>query len=188
MIRGLIELVGEDVVCSVADDWPTARLPFVTVAERLAAWARRYETAAARDRNEELAAIGREMFACLDEAGWASTWADRADDRELEIRVRGRDDAREIALLDAPWELLARENGPLALDELRLFSVTRRIGAPMPVWVPRYGDLQLMFMAAAPKGHSELDFEREETAIHEATRGDARVRVVVEETGELQLL
>jgi hypothetical protein len=188
--RGLIELAGERLDCSIEGREQEAkpRLLFEAVAKRLAAWARRYDAVAARDCDEELAAIGREMFACLDEVGWASAWANGPGDRELEIRVRGRDDAREVALLDAPWELLAWENGPLALDELRLFSVTRRIGAPTPVWVPRHSDLQLMFMAAAPEGHSELDFEREEAAILEATQGDAQVRVVVEETGVLKFL
>ena len=133
-------------------------------------------------------AIGREMFRWLDEALWASGWADGAGDRELEIRVRRRDDPREVALLDAPWELLARDSGPLGLDATQLFTVARRIGAPAAVWEPRHHDLQLMFMAAAPQGQVDLDFEREEATVLAATRGDGRVHVIVEETGSLEFL
>ncbi len=92
MSRGLLELVGEDVLCSVAGGGAEARLPWAAAAGRLASWASRYDAAAARDREAELAAIGREMFAWLDEAQWASAWADGPGDRELEVRVRGRDE------------------------------------------------------------------------------------------------
>src|SRR5256885_1593261 len=101
MFRGLIELVGEDVLCSVVGG-AELRVSYAGVAGRLAAWAARYDAAAGRDREAELGAIGREMFAWLDEAGWARGWSEGPGDRELEIRVRRRDDAREIALLDAP--------------------------------------------------------------------------------------
>jgi hypothetical protein len=187
MSQGLIELVGEDVLCSVVGG-AEVRLPYAAAAARLAAWATRYDPAAARDAEGELSAIGQEMFAWLDEAGWASGWADGPGDRALEIRVRRRDDPREVALLDAPWELLARDSGPLALDETQLFAVARRIGVPAAAWEPRDHDLQLMFMAAAPQGQAELDFEREEAAVLAATRGDGRVHVVVEETGALDFL
>jgi len=128
------------------------------------------------------------MFAWLDEAGWASAWADGPGDRVLEIRAQRRNDARDVALLDAPWELLARDGLPLALDATRPFAVARRIGAPTAVWELQHRDLQLMFMAAAPEGQVDLDFEREEAAILAATRGDGRVHVVVEETGALTFL
>ena len=102
--------------------------------------------------------------------------------------MRRRDDPREVALLDAPWELLARDSGPLGLDATQLFTVARRIGAPAAVWEPRHHDLQLMFMAAAPQGQVDLDFEREEATVLAATRGDGRVHVIVEETGSLEFL
>jgi hypothetical protein len=50
---------------------------------------------------------------------------------------------------------------------------------------PVRGDLQVLFMAAAPEGQKVLDFEAEEAAILEATRGAARVHVAVEESGAL---
>lgn len=45
-----------------------------------------------------------------------------------------------------------------------------------------------MFMAAAPEGQVELDFEEEEAAILTATKHEARVQVVVEETGNAEAL
>jgi hypothetical protein len=66
MSQGLIELVGDDVLCSVAGGGET-RLPYAAAADRLAAWAASYDAAAARDAEAELLAIG-----WLDEALWAS--------------------------------------------------------------------------------------------------------------------
>jgi hypothetical protein len=45
-----------------------------------------------------------------------------------------------------------------------------------------------MFMAAAPQGQVDLDFEREEATVLAAMRGDGRVHVIVEETGSLEFL
>jgi CHAT domain-containing protein len=84
--------------------------------------------------------------------------------------------------------LLSRVDGPpLALDDVQLFIVARRIGAREHPLEPRHGDLQLMFMAAAPEGQNELDFEAEEAAILDAAQR-LPVRVVVEETGALDFL
>jgi hypothetical protein len=141
------------------------------------------------------------MYAWLDEEGWARSWLGESGDRELEIRVDGlseEDDpeeaAREAVLLDAPWELLARGDAPLALDPLRLFRVARRVARrrdlePQRLWQPRFRDLRLMFMAAAPQGQVDLDYEREEAEILKETEDNAdRLRVVVEETGVLDFL
>ena len=188
MAFGLIELVGSDIFCSIAGGGAEGRLSLEDALPRLMQWSRRYEVASARDREEDLAAIGQEMFGWLDEVGWASAWAAGAGDRELEVRVGGDGGAPEAALLDASWELLAKADGPLALDPLRLFVVARRVGKAQEPRAPRYGDLRLMFMAAAPEGQVELDFEAEEAAILEATRDDERVHLIVEETGALRYL
>ncbi len=149
MSVAVIELVGEDVRCSVAGGGDT-RLSIAAARQRLEDWASRYDRAAERNLDAELLAIGTEMFGWLDDSGWASAWADGAGDRVLEIRARRRDDPREVTLLDAPWELLARDGAALALDRLQLFTVTRRVGpAGQPHWPPRHLELQLMFMAAA---------------------------------------
>jgi hypothetical protein len=188
MARGVIELTGEDIVCSIPGTNADLRLSGADAAARLEQWAKRYDAATARDSEAELAAIGREMFAWLDDTGWASAWADAAGDRDLEIRMQRRDDAREAALLDAPWELLARDGFPLVLDDMQPFIVARRIAPPGAAREPDYHDIRLMFMAAAPDGPSTLDYEQEEAAILAATRGSGRVHVVVEETGALEVL
>ena len=188
MSFGLIELVGSDIFCSVAGGVAENRFALADAVPRLGQWARRYEAASARDREGDLSAIGQEMFGWLDAAGWASGWAAGAGDRELEVRVDGAGGSDETALLDAPWELLAGRDGPLAADPLRLFVVARRVGRAEPAPEPRHSDLRLMFMAAAPEGQVELDYEGEEAAILEATKDDERVHLIVEETGVLRFL
>ena len=188
MSSGLIELLGADILASIEGGGEEARFSAEPAIAKLQAWSKRYDKASLLDNEGELSAIGREMFAWLDESGWASAWALGSGDRSLEIRVNGAGGAEEEALLDAPWELLSRADGPpLACDEIQLFIVARRIGAKAAPLEPRHGDLQLMFMAAAPEGQHELDYEAEETAILDATRL-LPMRVVVEETGALEFL
>ena len=184
----LIELVGSDIFCSVAGGGAEARVALDEALPRLREWSRRYEIASARDREGDLSAIGQEMFGWLDEAGWASDWVAGAGDRELEVRVDGAGGADEAALLDAPWELLAKADGPLAADPLRLFVVARRVGRVEQPVAPQHSDLRLMFMAAAAEGQVDLDYEGEEAAILEATKDDERVHLIVEETGVLRFL
>jgi CHAT domain len=187
MPLGLIELVGSDIFCSVAGG-VESRFALAEALPRLRQWSRRYEAASARDREGDLAAIGQEMFGWLDEAGWASGWTAGSGDRELEVRVDGAGGADEAALLGAPWELLAGRQGPLAADPLRLFVVARRVGRVEQAPEPQHSDLRLMFMASAPEGQVELDYEGEEAAILEATKDDERVHLIVEETGVLRFL
>jgi tetratricopeptide (TPR) repeat protein len=187
MSSGLIELVGADILASI-EGGDEARFSAEPAIAKLQAWSKRYDKASVLDNEGDLSAIGREMFAWLDESGWASAWALGSGDRNFEIRVKGAGGAEEEALLDAPWELLSRADGPpLAFDEIQLFIVARRIGAKAAQLEPRHGDLQLIFMAAAPEGQHELDYEAEETAILDATRL-LPMRVVVEETGALEFL
>ena len=187
MSLALIELLGSGILGSI-ECGEEVRLPAPSAIAKLQAWSKRYDEASLYDREAELSAIGREMFAWLDESGWASAWTLGSGDRNLEIRVKGAGGTEEEALLDAPWELLSRADGPpLAFDDIQLFIVARRIGPKTAPLEPRHGDLQLMFMAAAPEGQQELDYEAEETAILEATRL-LPMRVVVEETGALEFL
>jgi hypothetical protein len=188
MSSGTIELIGDEILCSIADGGQEARHPVSRAQEKLRSWARRYDDASRFDREGELSAIGLEMFAWLDETGWASAWADGAGDRTLEIAVPGGKTPVETALLDAPWELLGRQTtGPLALDDVQLSVVARRIGPRGTATEPRFADLQAMFMAAAPEGQTTLNYEGEETAILEATQRLA-MRLIVEETGALEFL
>ena len=115
MSSGLIALIGDDILCSISGGGAEARLPLGPAIARLQGWSKRYDGASQRDDEGALSAIGREMFAWLDEALWASAWADGFGDRNLKIQVQGVGGAREEALLDAPWESLSRADGPLAL-------------------------------------------------------------------------
>jgi hypothetical protein len=90
--------------------------------------------------------------------------------------------------LRAPWELLtAAGGGFLAADELLRFSVIRRLGTAVPGRAPDEFRLGLAFMASAPRGQHELDFEAEEAAILTAV-GDGRVDLLVEDTGDPEQL
>jgi len=93
----------------------------------------------------------------------------------------------EWALLQAPWELLANDRGYLAADALLQFSPQRRLGPTEPP--PALDDcrLGLAFMAAAPAGAMELDYEAEETAILDAV-GTTHLDLLVEESGEADTL
>ncbi|WP_239139847.1 tetratricopeptide repeat protein [Actinoplanes campanulatus] len=101
----------------------------------------------------------------------------------FEVRAPASPSAAEWAVLRAPWEVLADQHGFLAADELRRYEVVRRLGTPDKG--PALDDfrLGLMFMASAPRGQRELDFEAEESAILTAV-GDTRVDLVVEDTGD----
>src|SRR5450631_2934849 len=188
MSSGIIELNGEEIFCSIVAGGREARYRVAAVLDKLRGWAKRYDDASRVDREGDLAAIGLEMFAWLNErGGWASAWAAGAGDRSLEIVVPGDKSSAETALLDAPWELLGRETGPLALDDVQLFVVARRIGRREPPRAAGFADLQAMFMAAAPSEQSTLDYEGEETAILKATQR-LPMRLIVEESGALEFL
>ena len=148
-------------------------------------WQRRYSLASARNDEALLRAIGGEMFDWLAAGGALQGWLD-GQERVLEIQRRvGEDDDLTDALFEAPWELLFDE-GFLALDALRPFVVLRRCAQAGDLFEPQYDDLRMLFMAAAPEGQVDLDYEGEEVAILEATKG--RAHVVVEESGALEFL
>jgi len=81
-MAGLIEIRRADVFCSIADGGKEARLTLAEAAPRPADWAKRRDRASGRADADELAAIGRGMFAWLDREGRASAWAGApGDDR-----------------------------------------------------------------------------------------------------------
>ncbi len=103
MAAGQIEILGDDVFCSIAGGGREARLPLIEATPKLQGWVQCYDKASERDDEGELAAIGREMFDWLNESGWASAWADAVgEDRVLEIKVSARERPDEIALLQRP--------------------------------------------------------------------------------------
>ena len=187
-MHATLEHIGNDVVCRASGAMPAeCRIDGETMRPALLALATRYDEAVRRADHDALPAVGRELLSLLDASGWASAWAGAAGARCLEIRVADPAQALAAALLDAPWELLATAHGFLADDDSQLFELTRRVGAPAQVAVPRHADLQLMFMAAAPLDVDELDFEAEEGAILQATQA-LPLHLVVEESGSAQPL
>lgn len=160
--------------------------------ERLKAWSDRYDKAVLANDSDALPAIGREMFDWLDVGGAAAVWAVGEPVLEVWIDLVGDDPKVADAVLDAPWELLAPGGFFLAAHPDRLFTVSRRIGTATDPVPPRHSDLSLMFLAAAPEGQTELDYEAEEAAILAATRGRDAGRplahLVVEESGSVDFL
>ena len=154
-------------------------------------WASRYGRAVEAGSDAAIQSVGTEMFDWLNQNGVLSEWLSGGT-RELEVRV-GATQKGELAeaLLDAPWEVLCRKNIFLA-EETALFSVARRVGRQGTPVEPQHRDLSLMFMAAAPDGQHDLDYEREESAILDATRAkDDRPPIAhlqVEESGALEFL
>jgi tetratricopeptide (TPR) repeat protein len=188
VMDALIEHVRADVICRTLGDFPFEfRIRGDDALKALVEWAGRYDAAVRRNQDGELLAIGREFFGWLNESGWASKWTKAIGPRSLEIRVDDLDEPLTRAMLDAPWELLAGKDGYLADDRVQLFEVARRIGSKGEPIAPQHSDLQLMFMAAAPEGESQLDFEAEEAAILNATQG-LPLHLVVEESGAAKFL
>ncbi|WP_239163845.1 tetratricopeptide repeat protein [Actinoplanes lobatus] len=129
--------------------------------------------------------LGRELFAWLDgDLRQLTLLLDRAATPLMfEIQGPRAPSAAGWAVLRAPWEVLADQGGFLAADALRRFEVVRRLGRPSAAPPLDRFRLGLMFMASAPAGQHELDFEAEESAILTAV-ADAGVDLVVEDTGD----
>lgn len=182
-----IEHIGADLLCRSKSAPAELRIPGDQALGQLKEWAKRYAAAVRNGGEADLFAIGREMFSWLDSNGWASAWAKATGPRALDIQVDDLGEALVQAMLDAPWELLAHRNEYLADDGVQIFEVVRRIGPRAEAIVPRYSDMQLMFMAAAPQKESPLDFEAEEAAILEVT-ARLPLHLVVEESGVAEFL
>ncbi|WP_156503130.1 CHAT domain-containing protein [Tistrella mobilis] len=113
----------------------------------------------------DLLKIGRKLYTWLDgEHGWCRKFREICP-LVFEIQGPSLPDSTVWSVLSAPWELLADKDGFLAADELQGYSPLRRLGQPQPS--PPVDDhrLAVCFMAAAPRGSVELDFEAEERAI-----------------------
>jgi len=171
---------------AAAADWTAGS---AEAARRLRAWAERYERAArSDDADSELLEIGREMALWLDDSDWLGNWLRRPGARRLIVQSPAAEHELGRLLHDAPWELLTgpgAASGHLAGDPLRPLAVARRLGAPENPQQPLYGDLCLLFMAAAPQGETVLDFEAEESGILDATRSLHQLLLTVEESGSL---
>lgn len=148
-------------------------------------WARQYEQAAQRDDDPALLSIGREIGAWLDARGLQTL---REGNPDIRFATPSKPDAAELAFLDVPWELLVnRDGGFWAQDAVTPYHPARLLGAAGSPAVPPHQDVQMLFMAAAPLGETELNYEAEEARILDATNG-LSVRLVVEESGALEPL
>ncbi len=131
------------------------------------------------------------MFAWLDSAGALKDWMKQPERMLQVLPDDGSASELAAALIEAPWEVLHHQ-GYLAQDPAQLFVVSRRVMPAADPWQPQYGDVRMMFMAAAPEGQSELDYEAEEVSIINATKsttGPAPLaHLVVEESGALEFL
>ena len=134
--------------------------------------------------------LGRELYRWVDgDRGQLGGLLERAA-RPVVFEVAGPRSPSEVAwaVLRAPFELLAwPDGGLLAEDALARFCVARRLGPPQPRPELDGFRLGLAFMASAPRGQRELDFEAEEAAILAAV-GETNVDLVVEDTGDPEQL
>ena len=149
----------------------------------------RYALARASGERAALLAIGRDLYAWLQGDGG---WLDQLKQQQprpflLEIRGPLQPNAAEWAVLHAPWELLAEPSGDfLAADAELRYAPARRLGIPTKAPELDKYRLGVAFMAAAPRGQQELDFEAEEAAIM-AAAGE-RLDLFVEESGNAEEL
>ncbi|MFF8534201.1 CHAT domain-containing protein [Streptomyces sp. NPDC015532] len=135
-------------------------------------------------KDQALLAVGRELYRWLDgDLGQLTGLLDEASaPLVFEVRAPVRPSAAAWALLRAPYELLAAPGGGFLAEAPKLFAVVRRLGHPSPAQVLDGYRLGVAFMASAPRGQNELDFEAEELAILNAV-GETSLDLVVEDSG-----
>ncbi|MFJ5561723.1 CHAT domain-containing protein, partial [Streptomyces sp. NPDC093250] len=135
-------------------------------------------------KDQALRAVGRELYRWLDgDLGQLTRLFDEASaPLVFEVRAPARPSAAAWALLRAPYELLATPEGGFLSEAPKLFAVARRLGYPSPAQALDGYRLGVAFMASAPRGQHELDFEAEEMAILNAV-GETSLDLVVEDSG-----
>ncbi|MFF0022328.1 CHAT domain-containing protein, partial [Streptomyces sp. NPDC005496] len=153
--------------------------------ELLTAVAGRYVDAVRNgSKDQALLAVGRELYRWLDgDLGQLTGLLDEASaPLVFEVRAPARPSAAAWALLRAPYELLAAPDSGFLAEAPELFAVARRLGQPSPALALDGYRLGVAFMASAPRGQHELDFEAEELAILNAV-GETSLDLVVEDSG-----
>lgn len=166
-------------------------------AAQLQQWAERHQALARSSQPgaSGLLGLGRQLFTWLDCArleGKASFLTCVLDTAPVPLLVefvigKSDDSTQARAFLDAPWELLADDTGHWAIDRAKGFCPIRRIGQAVAPLGPSPNRLGMVFMAAAPHGADNLDFEAEEVSILSCTK-NTQVDLYVEESGTLDLL
>ena len=160
--------------------------------QRLQGWAKDYLAETGKtDRRAALLAIGQQMH---DWCNGPESFLIRALETataplliEWVVSRQQYEQEAAQALLNAPWELLASDGEFWALDPGKVFCPIRRLGKAAPPPGPSPTRLGLVFMAAAPRGADNLDYEAEEASILAATR-HLGLELAVEESGTLELL
>ena len=157
-----------------------------------AAWSARYRRVlqGSAPPADALRGIGDDIRAWLDGGeGWMTRLLESASPPlVLDLQVDTvRPDDGQLAFLEAPWELMTHGDTHLATRGDVLLCPVRRLGRPRKPMAPSPYRLSVVFMAAAPRGASELFFEHEEAAILDAA-GAAGLDLIVEESGTLQWL
>ncbi|MEU5686147.1 hypothetical protein DEJ48_08790 [Streptomyces venezuelae] len=135
-------------------------------------------------KEQVLLAVGRDLYGWLDgDLGQLTRLLDEASaPLVFEVQAPARPSAAAWALLRAPYELLAGPEGGFLAESPKLFAVARRLGQPsVPQTLDGYR-LGVAFMASAPRGQHELDYEAEEMAILTAA-GETSLDLVVEDSG-----
>ncbi|MEU6822427.1 CHAT domain-containing protein [Streptomyces atriruber] len=137
-------------------------------------------------QEQALLAVGRTLYRWLDgDLGQLASLLDEASaPLVFEVRAPAKPSAAAWALLRAPYELLASPEGGFLAEAPKLFAVARRLGQPSPGPAQALDDYRLgvAFMASAPRGQHELDYEAEEMAILTAA-GETNLDLVVEDSG-----
>ncbi|MEW2387064.1 CHAT domain-containing protein [Streptomyces venezuelae] len=135
-------------------------------------------------KEQALLAVGRDLYRWLDgDLGQLTRLLDEASaPLVFEVQAPARPSAAAWALLRAPYELLAGAEGGFLAESPKLFAVARRLGQPSPAQALDGYRLGVAFMASAPRGQHELDYEAEEMAILTAA-GETSLDLAVEDSG-----
>lgn len=157
---------------------------------KLREWAKRHLELAKKNDIAGLLELGAEMTVWLE--GSTSNLTRMLESGGAPMIVEfgvGKLDASERAraFLDAPWELLVLGGQHLALRADVALTVLRRIGKAQAPPAASPHRLSVVFMAAAPRGADNLNYEDEEAAILNATKY-LGLDLIVEESGTLDLL
>ncbi|MEV7287092.1 CHAT domain-containing protein [Streptomyces sp. NPDC093252] len=186
MVTGLlVEADGFELVVDGRRVGPR-RVLGTTDVEFLTAVAGRYVDAVRHGSGDQaLLAVGSELYRWLDgDLGQLTGVLDEAAAPVVfEVRAAARPSGAAWALLRAPFELLAAPEGGFLAAGSELFAVVRRLGRPRSGPEMDGFRLGVAFMASAPRGGHELDFEAEETAVLNAVGGTS-LDLVVEDSGD----
>lgn len=134
--------------------------------------------------------LGRELYSWLeaDQRQLSALLDEAREPVVFEVRGPRSPSDRAWAMLRAPFELLARPDGGFhAEDALARFRVVRRLGGAVEQLALDQFRLGVAFMASAPRGQYEMDFEAEEAAILAAV-GESRADLLIDDSGDLEQL